>query len=738
MTRHAARSPFVLLAAAASAFAAHAGTRLAQEFNVDGGDFCRVEVSALLDPSDATNEQAVGVARIEFRNRHRRLKPRGSLVAEISPDDAGQGLEYLFPDAATLVCGATNRWRFQFRAPDAAEKVSVEVVPWSDSSHVDFAGMTLKASHPARREAWDAERTVHPWHFDNEIELTGRTSLPTAMRVSLRNANAEKPFFVTNALSTATGEFCLALPLPSPCAREVVVKVRIDSRRSTAELVELKAFSRFRPIVLPERDSPVWLQIPTRMADSLSISGNLVASDTSGRNAKSGLMQLDLRDAGGKPVALQGMPRSKRYGSYSYLHSGSAATNGDFRVDIPLPRSAKTLRLGFSKWAITNAQTLSGLKVDFSRERFTLSDLVKAMEQDGTGGGSLEPELVFRHFRNLYGQDGFTREQSTACHHESIRHLLDFHRHFAGGKTADPACVRKIGLLLGRALRADAETCPPDEGPPVPIGDTGSASQRQELRQYIESFRQHAEKPRDIPVEFRDMPQMTVLKDGGLYIFRNTEAGRMLVVDISPNRAAHGHYDCGSYHYLSGGVRWIGDRGGPCGEQASRRHRELMSSRSHSAACPADADQMAGIAYDVELQEHKAGYIFSFWTNTYGPEYRHRREFIIERDLSSFAVEDEFSGPGDAGYADRVFLGRGVDAQLEDAAGRAAVARSGGATLRVRSSHAMRVVESSASCAADATVPVKALEADGRSGGDGAVRFQYIFEAADSARPPSR
>ncbi|MBR2837870.1 MAG: heparinase II/III family protein [Kiritimatiellae bacterium] len=726
MTSCATQSLLAFLASAVAVVAAHADARLAQEFSVNGGDFYNLEISASLDPADATNEQAIGVARIEFGNRHRRLTPKGSLVSGVSPDDACKGLEYLFPDTAACICG-TNRWSFQFRAPDEAEKVSLEVVPWKNLADVDFSGMKLRGVHPARHEAWDAERTLHPEYFDNEIDITGRTSLPTAMRISLRNANAKKPFFATNAFSTATNEFHLALPLPSPCAREVIIKAQINRKRSTAEFMGIKAISRFEPIVLPEKDRQTWFQIPTRMADSLSISGNLVASGTSGRNAKSGLMQIDPLDANGKSLTLQDMPRSKKYGNYSYLHSGSAATNGDFKVTIPLPQSARTLRLGFSKWAIPNTQTLSGLKVDFSNARFSLSDLVKAMKQGDIDGKPLEPGLVLRHFRNLYKQDGFIRDQSTAYHHASIGHLLDFHRHFIDSKTEDAACIRKIELLLEKALRADAATCLPDEGQFMPIGDTWNAHQRQELRQYVESFGKYATKPREIPVEFGDMQQVTTLADSGLYVFRNTEAGRMLVVDISPNKAAHGHYDCGSYHYFSDGVRWIGDRGGPY-RQATRQHRELMSSASHSVAGPAAACQMAGIAYDVELQEHKAGYIFSFWTNAYGPEYRHRREFIIERDLSSFSVEDTFSGPGDASYASRMILGQGVDVEIADASGRAAVIKSGEAALRIRSSHGMHAIESTASFAEDVFTPVKVLEASGRPGKDGEMRFQHIIE----------
>ena len=293
------RSLFIFLVTAVS-IAANAATRLAQEFNVNGGKFYCLEISGSFGSADATNEQAIGVAHIEFSNRYGRVKTRGSFVSGISTNDSYRGCEYLFPDTAVCSCG-TNQWHFQFRVPDAADKVSVEVKPWENIDDVDFSTMELKSTYSTMPKIEDSEKTLYPGQFDNMINITGRTSLPATLRVSLHNANTTKPFFVTNVRSTATNEFRLALPLTSPVISEIIVKAQLkNDKQSNAELKRFKAASRFMPIALPSTAKPTWFQIPTRQADSLSVSGNLVAHGTSGRNAKSGLMQIDFIDSDGK------------------------------------------------------------------------------------------------------------------------------------------------------------------------------------------------------------------------------------------------------------------------------------------------------------------------------------------------------------------------------------------------------------------------------------------------------
>lgn len=942
--------PLFLFLAFAVSVAARADSRIVREFNVNGGNFYELEVSGLLGSADAAKEQAIGAAYVEFSSRYRRLKARSSYISGVLPNDPYRVYECFFPDTAVFNCG-TNHWRFQFRAPEAADKVSVEVKPWRNFSNVDFLGVKLSAACPVRHQLalGRVEKTLQPGPLDNEIMITGRTSLPTSLRVSLYNANGERPIFATNVLSSATNGFRLAFPLPSLASRKVIVKVKMkNGERDKAELWDLKTISRFKPIALPSKNKPVWLKVPVMQADSISISGNLVASDTSDRTAKSGLMRISFTDDDDEFLRVENMAWSKENGNFAYLHSGNTTTNGNFKVNISIPESARTLYLGFSKWAIPNTQMLAGLKVDFSHARFALPDYITSLKQQGIDSKSvnrflieqlgtnyidllklrnefpqykasqfqgpllrrdkfsssgvfrligcpdfdvstkidwaanpfnnsmwllkydsgfwipfaapeneierryaycrdawfgfwslnafypsaansmvftdqvlaarikailvlmfgLEDDIsmgkaipplwdhivadedflsmlmyqlcvdagiaegnlqakqmgihvynlimakalllfadafpmletsarykqvavdsIFRHVNALYGQDGFVREQSAAFHHAYIQYFLDFHQYFRDNNTVEPARIRKLERFLAKILRVDAQVCFPDGVRFVPIGDLASGNQRQELRQYVGKFKTVAKLSEKVPVEFKDMAQVTVLKQSGLYVFRNTAKGKMLIIDISPNKVAHGHYDCGSYHYFSDGVRWLADRGGPY-KYASRLCREMMSSASHSVACPADANQMVGIAYNVDFKKTEEGWSLSFWTNVYGSKYRHKREFVIGRDVSKFSVEDTFYGPKAAGYVNRMVLGQGVKARIVEAARYEAVLRSGASTLHIQSSHSMHKRGSTASYAPGALSQIKVLEADGLSNENGEMRFSYKVEAS--------
>ena len=940
---------FLFLASAVSV-TAYAVTRIAHEFDVNGGNFYELEVSGTLGSADAASERPIGVAYVGFSNCYGRLKARSSYISGILPNDPYRVYEYLFPDTAVSNCG-TNHWRFQFRVPEAADKVSVEVKPWGSLSNVDFSGVKLSDACPVRRQLalGRVDKTVHLGPLDNEIIVTGRTSLPTSLRVVLYNTNVEMPIFATNVFSSATNEFRLALPLPPIASKKDSIKVRLkDCERSEAELWNLKAIPRFRPVTLPSKTKPIWLKVPVMQADSISISGNLVASGTSGRIAKSGLMRISFIDDDDELLKVESMAWSEENGNYAYLHSGNTTTNGNFKVNIPIPESARMLYLGLSTWAISNTQMLAGLKVDFSHARFALPDYITSLKQQGIDGKSvnrflierlgtncidlikplnefpqykasqfkglllrrekfsssgvfrligcpdfdvsakidwaanpfnnymwllkynsgfwipfaapeseiecrysycrdawfgfwklnafypaaanstvfsdqvlaerikailvlmfgLEDDIglgktipplwdrivadegflsmlmyqlcvdagivdeylrtkrmgihinnlimakslllfadafpmleasvrykqvavgsIFRHLNALYGQDGFIREQSAAFHHVYIKYFLDFYRYFQDNETEDSARVKKLECSLAKILRADAQVCFPDGVQFIPIGDLVYGNQRQELRQHVVKFKKTAKQSEGIPVEFKDMAQVTVLKQSGLYVFRNTEKGKMLIVDISLNRAAHGHYDCGSYHYFSDGVRWLTDRGGPY-KNASRLHREMMSSAGHSVACPADVNQMAGIAYNVDFKKTEEGWSLSFWTNVYGSRYRHKREFIVGKDVSWFSVEDTFHGPRAAGYVNRMVLGQGVNAKIVDPARREAVLRSGASTLHIKSSHRMHKRGNTASYAPGTLSQIKVLEADGLPNENGEMRFSYKVEAS--------
>ena len=100
-----------------------------QEFFVRGGNFYLLEIRGRFASSDVTNEQALAVSYIRFSNDFGALKVRGSFVSGVSPTDEYKGYEYLFADTAKFDENGSV-WHFQFRAPDAAKNVSIDVMPW--------------------------------------------------------------------------------------------------------------------------------------------------------------------------------------------------------------------------------------------------------------------------------------------------------------------------------------------------------------------------------------------------------------------------------------------------------------------------------------------------------------------------------------------------------------------------------------------------------------------------------
>lgn len=162
---------------------------------------------------------------------------------------------------------------------------------------------------------------------------------------------------------------------------------------------------------------------------------------------------------------------------------------------------------------------------------------------------------------------------------------------------------------------------------------------------------------------FSSLPNISVFRESGIYIFRNPKKGRFLFVDLSDSLKAHGHRDFGSWQYYSQGVRWVSDLGGPY-EYGTRRHRNFKSSSSHTLVEPIGISQSSGGAFGVELKDCGGSWELTCRSNVYGPPIKHVKKFVVAKNLSTFSVTDAFPGlTGDV--RGRLALAPGCDVAID-------------------------------------------------------------------------
>lgn len=140
-------------------------------------------------------------------------------------------------------------------------------------------------------------------------------------------------------------------------------------------------------------------------------------------------------------------------------------------------------------------------------------------------------------------------------------------------------------------------------------------------------------------------PRVFSIPQAGTFGVRYFEKGRdwsHLTASISEQKHPHGHFDCTSFVFSSGGVRWIVDSGGSAQHETGSVRHYLTSSRAHNVAIPDGREQTAGTAWLRSATSADGANVFEVSTNVHGPDYVHRRIFICLNDLSAVAVFDHF------------------------------------------------------------------------------------------------
>lgn len=112
---------------------------------------------------------------------------------------------------------------------------------------------------------------------------------------------------------------------------------------------------------------------------------------------------------------------------------------------------------------------------------------------------------------------------------------------------------------------------------------------------------------------------------------------------LSEQRNSHGHSDATSFVFSSGGVHWIVDPGGSTQHEVGTARSYLMSSRAHNVAIPDGHEQSAGTSWlhsELLIDDIRVCVIRS---NVHGPDYVHRRIYVMTEDLSALAALDDFT-----------------------------------------------------------------------------------------------
>ncbi|MGO4707455.1 heparinase II/III family protein [Microvirga sp. 2MCAF38] len=137
-----------------------------------------------------------------------------------------------------------------------------------------------------------------------------------------------------------------------------------------------------------------------------------------------------------------------------------------------------------------------------------------------------------------------------------------------------------------------------------------------------------------------------VFPHAGMVGARYFEQGRPwghLSASLSAGRQAHSHFDCTSFVYAAGGVRWIVDGGGASHNEVGTTRQYLISARAHNVAFPDGREPSSGVAWLRSSFSFEGAEVFEIVTNVHGPDYTHRRIFVSIDNLNALAVLDHFT-----------------------------------------------------------------------------------------------
>jgi hypothetical protein len=131
----------------------------------------------------------------------------------------------------------------------------------------------------------------------------------------------------------------------------------------------------------------------------------------------------------------------------------------------------------------------------------------------------------------------------------------------------------------------------------------------------------------------------------GVLAARHYEQGRewsYFCASVLEQRQSHEHSDSTSFVYSAGGARWITDSSGSSQFEVGAARQYLVASRAHNVALPDGREQTAGTSWLQSKSSVGDISIYEVCSTVHGPEYAHRRIFMMTKGLGAIAVFDHF------------------------------------------------------------------------------------------------
>lgn len=132
----------------------------------------------------------------------------------------------------------------------------------------------------------------------------------------------------------------------------------------------------------------------------------------------------------------------------------------------------------------------------------------------------------------------------------------------------------------------------------------------------------------------------------GIFAIRDHSAGKVtsyFCANIGGRQQSQDHADCTSFIYTGQSESWITDSGGSSQHESGVARYYLTASRAHNIAVPDGREPTPGIAWLNRYLRLPNAQVIDVVTNVHGPDYTHRRMFVLMDDLSAIAVYDHFT-----------------------------------------------------------------------------------------------
>ena len=661
-------------------------TQIAEtEFNVQAGRFYEILVKGRVPPVDCTNQQALARCVIGFRGNDGELAADDSLTTGFVSGGRNKGVEYLCADQAVWE-GDVFRWRFQVRAPGGAKQLTLEVKPGKCQIGALWGDLVVSACPP----------TTDMIGGMVEMGATSTNRCKISRLEFAGKSDVGKPVVVPPFSNCLVRELSGGVPKDAILSQPRLVEKAVrefwgadgeDQARTRKDDPVVTVSPNHGLIIGPEYSAPTnACTLVIRDYEGVSINPSMDWSMNPFTNSTwrlkylsgywipfSGAAIVDERDyyIHCKSYWQSFMSRlSYPNGIETIAYNAHACaarieaillTMYGKRLDAETGAGFPSLRKQLAKDPLFLRQLLYQLSVDvgliarhlrvrsFGLHNYNIimatailmfADCFKEHEF-AHGYRDLALRIIFEHLDFLFEPDGFLREQSAFYHHLFTRYFTALYLQMRDNRSVDEKMLAAFKDRLERLVEVDFLMCPPD-GMSVPMGDIPSNEMtRNECKAEARALDLNAERNPVFEGSFSSLPDISVFRESGIYIFRNPKEGRFLFVDLSDSLKVHGHRDLGSWQYYSQGVRWISDLGGPC-EYGTKRHREFIASASHTLVEPVGISQSSGVAFGVELKDRGSSWELSCRSNVYGPTVEHVKKFVIAKDLSTFSVTDAF------------------------------------------------------------------------------------------------